>query len=143
MIQGALFLLLAPVAGFAFSDVAWVPLLSGLLLTSLALCTVGFAVAWWLDSTAGYHVVMSVLLLPLWIVSGAMFPAAKGTIMGYIVAANPLSYAVSAVRRGIYGAALPAGMLPAGRGPMIESIVLVAFAAISLLFAVRVCQRLR
>ena len=26
------------------------------------LCAIGFAVAWWLDSTAGYHVVMSLLL---------------------------------------------------------------------------------
>ncbi|MEY4577483.1 MAG: hypothetical protein RL701_2186 [Pseudomonadota bacterium] len=143
MIQGGLFLLLAPLAGFAYADIAWLPLLSGLLITALALCTLGFGIAWWLDSTAAYHVVMSVLLLPLWIVSGAMFPAAKGTIMGYIVAANPMSYAVTAVRRGIYGAALPAGMLPVGRGALLESIVLVAFALVSLVFAVRVCQRLR
>ena len=30
--------------------------------------------AWWIDSTQGYHAVMSVALIPLWMLSGAMFP---------------------------------------------------------------------
>jgi daunorubicin resistance ABC transporter membrane protein len=141
--QGALFLLLAPLAGFELGHVLWLPLLSGLLLTCLSLCTLGFAVAWWLDSTAGYHVVMSLLLLPLWILSGAMFPAQSGTVVGAIVSANPMSYAVSAVRRGLYGAALPAGMLPVGRGPWLEVLVLLAFTVATTLFAVRICYRRR
>jgi daunorubicin resistance ABC transporter membrane protein len=141
--QGTLFVLLAPAAGFAFSSMAWLPLLAGLVLTCLALCTVGFAVAWWLDSTAGYHVVMSVLLLPLWILSGAMFPARPGSVVAMIVTANPMSYAVSAVRRGVYGAALPASMLPSVHGQWLELGVLAAFAAIAMLVAVSVCQRLR
>jgi daunorubicin resistance ABC transporter membrane protein len=141
--QGSLFLLLAPLAGFQLGHVLWLPLLSGLVLTCLSLCTVGFAVAWWLDSTAGYHVVMSLLLLPLWILSGAMFPARPGTVLGLIVSANPMSYAVSAVRRGLYGAALPSGMLPLGRSPWLEVLVLLAFALASTLVAVRVCYRRR
>jgi len=145
LIQGALFILLAPFAGFAFSNMAFGPLLGGLLLTSLALCSLGFAVAWWLDSTSGYHVVMSVLLLPLWILSGAMFPGRPGSIMQLVVSANPLSYAVAAVRRGVYGSVLPAGMpeLAAQGSAALELGVLVVFCALSLLFAVRVCQRLR
>ena len=63
------------VAGFAFGAIDWALLLGALALSCFGLCALGFAVAWWLDSTAGYHVVMSVLLLPLWILSGAMFPA--------------------------------------------------------------------
>jgi daunorubicin resistance ABC transporter membrane protein len=143
LIQGALFLVLAPAAGFALSNVAWVPLLAGIVLTCLALCTVGFGVAWWLDSTAAYHVVMSVLLLPLWILSGAMFPGRPGTWLGWVVRLNPMSYAVSAVRRGIYGAALPAGMLPEGRGPWLEVLVLSGFVVLATAWAVRVCQRRR
>ena len=143
LMQAALFLLLAPAAGFQISNVLWLPLLCGLALSCVALCTVGFAVAWWLDSTAAYHVVMSVLLLPLWILSGAMFPGRPGTVLGWIVTLNPMSYAVSAVRRGIYGAALPAGMLPEGRGPWLEVLVLFGFALVSTLTAIRVCQRKR
>ncbi|HEX4352037.1 MAG TPA: ABC transporter permease [Polyangiales bacterium] len=143
LIQALLFLLLAPAAGFQISNVAWLPLTLGLGLSCIALCTVGFAVAWWIDSTAGYHVVMSVLLLPLWIVSGAMFPARPGSVLGVIVNCNPMSYAVSAVRRGIYGTALPPSMLPAGRGPWLEVLVLLAFAIVSIATAIGVCQRKR
>jgi hypothetical protein len=65
--------------------------------------------------------------------------------MQLVVRANPLSYAVSAVRRGVYGSTLPAGMpaLAQSGGAALELGVLAAFYALSLLFAVRVCQRLR
>ena len=143
LIQGGLFLLLAPLAGFELGHMQFAPLLCGLVLTCLALCTLGFAVAWWLDSSTAYHVVMSVLLLPLWVLSGSMFPGQPGTIMGYLVSANPLSYAVSAVRRGMYGSALPTGLLPEGRGPWLEVLVLSSFTVAALVLAVRVCQRRR
>jgi ABC-2 type transport system permease protein len=143
LMQAGLFLLLAPAAGFQIGHVLWLPLLSGLVLACLALCTVGFSVAWWLDSTAGYHVVMSVLLLPLWILSGAMFPGRPGTVMGWVVNLNPMSYAVSAVRRGIYGSALPLGMLPEGRGPWLEVLVLLGFTLVAAFAAIRVCQQRR
>jgi ABC-type polysaccharide/polyol phosphate export permease len=86
---------------------------------------------------------MSVLLLPLWILSGSMFPGKPGTVLGYVVAFNPMSYAVSAVRRGMYGAALPVGMLPGGRSAWLEVSVLLGFVLVATLTAVRVCQRNR
>src|SRR5262249_27849419 len=59
--QAALFLALAPLAGFDARTIEW-PLLALLLLAiAVALSSLGFAIAWWLDSTQGYHVVMSVL----------------------------------------------------------------------------------
>jgi len=143
LLQGSMFLLLAPLAGFEIGQIAWLPLLAGLVLTCLALCTVGFAVAWWLDSTAGYHVVMSLLLLPLWIMSGAMFPASPGSVLGYVAAINPMSYAVSAVRRGLYGSSLPAHLLPAGNSLGLELLVLALFTVAATFVAVRVCQRKR
>ena len=42
---------------------------------ALGFTALGFAMAWWIDSTQGYHAVMSVALIPLWMLSGAMFPA--------------------------------------------------------------------
>ncbi len=141
--QGALFLLLMPLAGFSLGQVDFLPLLLGLALTCLALCTIGFAVAWWLDSTAGYHVVMSLLLLPLWIVSGAMFPTPKSGVLAAIASANPMSYAVSAVRRGLYGAQLPVGMLAEGRSVWLELSVLTAFVLLATALAVSVCRHKR
>jgi daunorubicin resistance ABC transporter membrane protein len=139
--QAGLFLVLAPLAGFPLESIAWLPLVVGLALGCLSLCSLGFAVAWWLDSTTGYHVVMSVGLVPLWILSGAMFPVNSG-VMGVLAAANPMSYAVTAVRRGLYGAKLPAA-LALGHGPWIELGVLAAFTAGMLALAVFVCQRRR
>jgi ABC-2 type transport system permease protein len=141
--HGALFLLLLPLAGFPLTQIHWLPLLAGLALTCLALCALGFAVAWWLDSTAGYHVVMSLVLLPLWILSGAMFPARAGSVLALIANLNPMSYAVSAVRRGLYGAALPATLLPAGRSGWLETCVLCAFVLVAVATAVAACQRKR
>jgi daunorubicin resistance ABC transporter membrane protein len=140
--QGSLFLLLAPLAGFSFANFAWLPLILSLVLTCLALCSAGFAVAWWLDSTSGYHVVMSLLLLPLWILSGAMFPSRSNGVLAAITAGNPMSYAVAAVRRGLYGGALPGSVL-AWAHPLTELLVLGSFAFVTVVLAVRVCQKRR
>jgi ABC-type Na+ efflux pump permease subunit len=60
--QAALFAALAPFAGFHMGGVDWPLLVAVLLFTGIGLSSLGFAIAWWLDSTQGYHVVMSVLL---------------------------------------------------------------------------------
>lgn len=142
MIQGAGFLLLSPLAGFDLMAIAWPAVLAGLGLTCLALCTLGFGVAWWLDSTAGYHVVMSLVLLPLWILSGAMFPASEG-VMAWVQRLNPMTYAVSLVRRGIYGDALPEGMTLITQSALVEIGVLVLFLLLSFAWSVRLCYRNR
>ncbi|HET6338902.1 MAG TPA: ABC transporter permease [Polyangiales bacterium] len=139
--QAGLFLLLAPLAGFAVGQFSWVPLLFGITLSCFSLCTLGFAVAWWLDSTTGYHVAMSVGLLPLWILSGAMFPVRSG-VMGVLAAFNPMSYAVTAVRRGLYGPKLPTA-LALGHGPLVELGVLALFSLGMVALAVAVCRRRR
>lgn len=97
LVQVALFLLVAPVAGYAWSQIDWPALLLVLLLANTALTCANFVFAWWLDSTHGYHALMGVVLMPLWIVSGAMFPAPGGW-MGTVVALNPMSYGVSGLR---------------------------------------------
>jgi ABC-2 type transport system permease protein len=111
-------------------------------LTCFSLCTLGFSVAWWLDSTAGYHVVMSLVLLPLWILSGAMFPGSAGAIE-LVQRFNPMAYAVSAVRRGLYGGAAPEGSLVAGSSLVVEMLVLGGFCALVVGLATLVIHRRR
>lgn len=96
-VQVALFLLVAPLAGYSWAQIHWPALLLVLLLANTALTCANFVFAWWLDSTHGYHALMGVVLMPLWIVSGAMFPAPSGW-MGTVVALNPMSYGVSGLR---------------------------------------------
>jgi daunorubicin resistance ABC transporter membrane protein len=140
--QAAIFLALAPFAGFRLGAIDWPLIAAILLLTGIGLSSMGFAIAWWLDSTQGYHVVMSVLLLPLWILSGAMFPlsAAHGGArwIAWLGRANPMAYCVSGIRRALYGDAT-AGL--AGSTVTLELGVALAFAVIAVAVAVRVCSR--
>jgi ABC-2 type transport system permease protein len=141
--QGFLFLLLAPLAGFELSAIDWPLLLAALGLSCFALCAIGFAVAWWLDSTAGYHVVMSVLLLPAWILSGAMFPAGDSRVIAVLQRFDPMSYSVSAVRRAMYGGAVPSGSGLATGSALLELAVLAGFALLAAGLSVRMCYRRR
>jgi len=144
LVQAGIFLALAPLAGFDARAIEWLRLLLLLLGIGIGLSSMGFAIAWWLDSTQGYHVVMSVLLIPLWILSGAMFPlikAAHGSRWIYWLGrANPMAYAVAGVRRALYGGAPPGG----GGVPTTAALelgVTLAFAVVAVLVAVRVCSR--
>jgi daunorubicin resistance ABC transporter membrane protein len=142
MIQAFAFLLLAPVTGFPLGGIDWPLVLATLALCSIALTATGFAVAWWLDSTQGYHVVMSLLLLPLWILSGAMFPAPGVRWIQIVMRFDPVAYAVAALRRGLYGGRLPDGAgLAAIAAPGVDLLVLAGFALVAVMVAARVCQR--
>ena len=110
--QAALFLVLAPAAGFAWTSIDWPLLLAALALAAVALAALGFAVAWGLDNVQGYHAIQMTLLVPLWVVSGAMFPAPEGhPLLAAALRANPLAHAVSAARRALAGSSA-AGVLP-------------------------------
>ena len=99
VLQAALFLLLAPVANV---QISWASLpMMGVVLTTLAfsLTGLGFVLAWVLDSTQGFHAIMNVVLIPMWLLSGAVFPetGASEWIRG-VMLVNPMTYGVSAIR---------------------------------------------
>jgi ABC-2 type transport system permease protein len=139
LVQATLFLALSPLAGFHLSAVDWPLLATILLATSIGLSALGFAIAWWLDSTQGYHVVMSVLLIPLWIVSGAMFPL-KGAPgwMAFMMTLNPMAYSVSGIRRALGTAHMSA---LAGSTEVIELAVSIGFSLAAVALATWMCSR--
>lgn len=99
VVQASLFLLLAPLAN---THIGWTSLpMMILVLTTLAfsLTGLGFVLAWILDSTQGFHAIMNVVLIPMWLLSGAVFPqtGASGWIQ-VIMFLNPMTYGVSAIR---------------------------------------------
>jgi ABC-2 type transport system permease protein len=65
-------------------------------LVSFTLTGLGFVIAWRMDSTAGFHAIMNLLLVPMWMVSGSLFPmaTAQGVIRA-IMWVNPLTYSIS------------------------------------------------
>jgi len=80
-----------------------------------------------MDSTAAFHGIMNLLLVPMWMVSGALFPmaTAQGVIRA-IMWANPLTYSISLLN-GLLG-------LPnANPGPMESAAVTLAFGLVLLL----------
>jgi ABC-2 type transport system permease protein len=102
-IQGMIFLIFAPFAG-AHVDLLQL-LLVGIVvfLISFALTALGFAIAWPMDSTQAFHGIVNLFLIPLWLVSGALFPisGASGWIR-VIMRLNPLTYGVEALRALLY-----------------------------------------
>jgi len=132
--QAALFLLLSPFAGFAPGKVSWALLLAALSLTALGLAALGFAVAWAVDNVQGYHAIQMTLLVPAWVLSGAMFPPSdEHPVFAALIRWNPLSYGVSAARRALAGPTAP-GALPGSAAR--DLLVLALFAAAALAAAV-------
>lgn len=142
LLQAAALLALSPMAGFSLTEINWPLVAAALTLAAVGFTALGFAMAWWIDSSQGYHAIMSVALIPLWMLSGAMFPASGGgAAIRWLMVANPMTYTMSAVRRGFYGDALPAGLLPASGSATLELAVITAFALLSIGAAVSLCRR--
>jgi ABC-2 type transport system permease protein len=101
--QGLIFLLLAPLTGIHFGALGLLLSLAIMLLTSFALTALGVCIAWRMNSTAGFHAIMNLFLMPMWFLSGALFPPeqARGGLK-WVMAANPLTYALSALRESMF-----------------------------------------
>jgi len=126
-IQGVIFLAFAPLAGFHMHVSDLLAVAVAIFLISFTLTGLGFVIAWKMESTAGFHAIMNLLLMPMWMVSGALFPLSEAH--GWVKAimwANPLTYSTSLLN---YTLALP-NIVP---GPAVSLGVTVAFGVILLL----------
>src|SRR5688572_11150285 len=72
--QATLFLLLGYTLGLKMGPVVLLSVVGYLFIVALAMTALGFVIAWRMDSTQGFHAIMSVFLLPMWLLSGAFFP---------------------------------------------------------------------
>jgi ABC-2 type transport system permease protein len=102
-VQGLAFLVFAPLAGVHLTLESFVLIALTVFLVSFALTALGFAIAWPMDSTQAFHAIINLFLIPLWLLSGALFPlsGASGWIRG-VMYANPLTYGVEALRTLMY-----------------------------------------
>lgn len=103
LIQGALLLPLAFLSGVPVTATGLVLAVFVLALISLAMTGLGFVFAWKIDSVQGYHAIMNLILMPMWMLSGAFFPVggAAGWVRG-IMTINPLVYGLAALRHVLY-----------------------------------------
>src|SRR3954451_25347205 len=72
-IQGLMLLIFAPLAGVRIGLADVVPVIAAMFLISFTLTGLGFAIAWKMASTAAFHGLTMILLVPMWMVSGALF----------------------------------------------------------------------
>src|SRR5205814_185836 len=106
--QAAVFLLLGPLVGVRPSFEGLVLALGLMALLAFALTALGFCIAWRMSSTQGFHAVMNLFLMPMWFLSGALFPAhnASGPLRA-IMLLNPLTYGLAGVREALYLGKVP------------------------------------
>ena len=56
-----------------------------------------------MDSPQAFHAIVNLILLPLWMLSGALFPASGASgWMRLLMRLNPLAYGVDALRNALF-----------------------------------------
>jgi ABC-2 type transport system permease protein len=106
--QATIFLVAAPFAVRPLTPEVVIQAFGVLVLLSVGLSGLGFIVAWQFDSIQGFHAIMNLGLVPLWILSGAAFPAGgASTWVKVLMTANPLTYGVAALRHVLSPTPLP------------------------------------
>lgn len=107
-LQGVPLLLMGPVLGGQGGALGVVAASVVLLLTSVAIGGFGLALAWWIDSPRGFHGLITVIVMPLWVLSGALFP--DQTAAGWISAiarVNPVGWCRTATDAALAGSLAP------------------------------------
>lgn len=113
VIQAALFLLIAPFLGIRLPLSGWGIVAAALLLNGFAMTALGFLIAWRMNSIQGFHAIMNILLMPLWFLSGALFPAEGAPFwLRLVMKMNPLTYGMAALRRALAGGHSTLASLP-------------------------------
>src|SRR5579862_1083516 len=98
--QGTLVLLIAIIAGFR--PLSWpgvIPAIAIMLLVALVFSALGMMVASKLNDMQGFQLIMNFLVMPMFFLSGALFPlkSVSGALL-WVARFDPLSYGVDALR---------------------------------------------
>ncbi|GLY82952.1 ABC transporter permease [Actinoallomurus iriomotensis] len=145
--QGTVVLAGAGLIHIPYDPALFALLLAELALTALAMTVLGAVVAVVIRRARTFTMVLSVLMTPLIFLSGLMFPvAAMPAWMSWLTPADPLTYAVDAMRRtvnayrpvrgtsALFEPVSWAGLRPS---PVLELAVVAAFTAVALAIAAR------
>ena len=102
-IQGIVFLIFTPLVGVHPNLTAIAISGATIVMISFELTALGFAIAWPMDSPQAFHAIVNLILLPLWMLSGALFPA-SGAFgwLRILMRLNPLTYGVDALRNALF-----------------------------------------
>ncbi len=76
-VQGLIFLIFAPFAGIHLNPIQILLVAVVVFLVSFSLTALGFAIAWPMDSSQAFHGIVNLFLIPLWLLSGALFSVGR------------------------------------------------------------------
>jgi len=105
MIQGLIVVLICFLAGFRMSNYERLPMaILFMVLVAVMFTAFGTALASVLSDFQGFQLVMNFLIMPIFFLSGALFPLTNlPTAMVIITGADPLSYGVDGLRGSLIG----------------------------------------
>ena len=98
-VQAVVVLSVSPLLGGLPDAAALAGVLVAAVCMSLFVAGLSLALAWRVGTVAAFHGVMNLVLMPMWLLSGAVFPASAS--MGWmdtVAAVNPLGWSVSLMR---------------------------------------------
>ena len=128
-IQGLLVMILCSIAGFRPAHMFTIPLAVGfMVLIALLFAALGMAIGSGLQDMQGFQLIMNFLVMPIFFLSGAMFPlTGLGVVLSYVTKADPLTYGIDGMRNAF-------GSPNIAFNPSLDSAVLVVLGAILLVF---------
>jgi ABC-2 type transport system permease protein len=100
VMQGLLVTIICLIAGFRPAHFTTIPIALGfMILIALLFAALGVAIGSSLQDMQGFQLIMNFLVLPIYFLSGAMFPLNDArNVLRYITRADPLSYGIDGLR---------------------------------------------
>jgi ABC-2 type transport system permease protein len=148
MVQGLILLALAPFVGVTLTPLAAVELVVFVFVLAFGLSALGVALAAHMRSMQGFQMVMNFLMMPMFFLSGALFPLTG--LPGWLTVLtrlDPAAYGIDPIRRTLLGATgFPAErfgitIFDVTLGVWSEALIVLAFGGAMLAFAVLSFQR--
>lgn len=132
-LQGLTFLLFIPFLGIQVTLPDLLFILTVMVVISFALTGLGFVIAWKLDSTQGFHAIMNLFLMPMWFLSGSLFPMTNAPDwLKMVIKLNPLTYGVAALHQGFFHTSDPMGIVAPSRMACLGIMVIFALVSFAL-----------
>jgi ABC-2 type transport system permease protein len=128
VIQGLLVMLISFIAGFRPAHWIAIPIAIGfMILIALLFAALGMAIGSGLQDMQGFQLIMNFLVLPIYFLSGALFPLTGLPIaLSLITKADPLAYGIDGMRNVLLG--------HSAFDPRIDLLVLLVVGAIFIVF---------
>ena len=137
MIQGTLVLIVCMVAGFRPQGVAAIPMaLMFMALTAIVFAALGTAIGSSLKDMQGFQLIMNFLIMPIFFLSGALFPLSNlPTALTIATRLDPMAYGVDGLRAAFIGVSQI--------GVATDAIVLAIVATLFLVMGARAFSRIQ